>query len=135
MPNVLVLRRPCIYFEPFSAALVCVLLEWLCWGAILTLFLVDVHWRLPRPPGRLTLVERLMLPPLRPPLQLTTQDVDADPALAALYGIEVPLLAVGATGAEPGAEAAEVRWRLLPRVPPRLEAERLRDWLRRQGVD
>jgi hypothetical protein len=76
---------------------------------------------------------------LRPPLQLTTQDVDADPALAALYGIEVPLLAVGATGAEagaePGAEAAEVRWRLLPRVPPRLEAERLRDWLRRQGVD
>ena len=68
---------------------------------------------------------------LRPPLQLTTQDVDADPALAALYGIEVPLLAVGATGAE----AAEVRWRLLPRVPPRLEAERLRDWLRRQGVD
>ena len=72
---------------------------------------------------------------LRPPLQLTTQDVDADPALAALYGIEVPLLAVGATGAEPGAEAAEVRWRLLPRVPPRLEAERLRDWLRRQGVN
>ena len=47
----------------------------------------------------------------------------------------MPLLAVGATGAEPGAEAAEVRWRLLPRVPPRLEAERLRDWLRRQGVN
>ena len=45
-------------------------------------------------------------------------DVDADPALQARFGLEVPVLAL-TDGA------------LLPRVPPRLQGERLAEWLRR----
>ena len=56
---------------------------------------------------------------LIPPPLLTVVDVDSDPALQARFGLEVPLLA-SADG------------RLLPRVPPRLQQDRLAEWLRRQ---
>ncbi len=64
---------------------------------------------------------------LEPPPDLETRDVDADPSLAARYGLEVPVLAIAAAGAAPGS------WRELPRVPPRLAGESLRIWLQKQG--
>jgi hypothetical protein len=64
---------------------------------------------------------RALVPP--PPLRLI--DVDADPALHARYDLLVPVLAL----MEGGGVSRE-----LPRVPPRLAGERLRDWLQRQGV-
>jgi hypothetical protein len=51
---------------------------------------------------------------------LLLRDVDADPALQARYGLEVPVLLAGA--------------RELPRVSPRLGPEALRQWLQAQGV-
>ena len=65
--NAIELRTPCASMKPFGVSLRFVLVEWICWGAILSLFLVDVHWRLPWTQQRSTLVERLMLGPLRPP--------------------------------------------------------------------
>lgn len=62
------------------------------------------------------LEERLRALQPAPPLRL--MDVDADPALQARFGLEVPLLALP-SGA------------LLPRVPPRLQGERLAEWLQR----
>ena len=56
------------------------------------------------------------------PLEL--RDVDADAALQARYGLEVPVLL------QPGADGA----RELPRASPRLSAEALGRWLRDQGV-
>jgi hypothetical protein len=64
---------------------------------------------------------------LDPPPRLHTRDVDADPALQARYGLEVPVLAM------PIDETAGVAWRDLPRVPPRLAGESLRIWLQRNG--
>lgn len=61
---------------------------------------------------------------LEPAPALQTRDVDADPALQARYGLEVPVLAVAGAG---GA------WQELPRVPPRLSGDGLRIWLRRNG--
>lgn len=52
------------------------------------------------------------------PLELW--DVDADPALQARYGLEVPVLLAGV--------------RELPRVSPRLAPQALRRWLQEQGV-
>jgi len=57
---------------------------------------------------------------LDPAPALETRDVDADPALQARYGLEVPVLL--ADGRE------------LPRVSPRLTPEALRRWLHDQGV-
>jgi hypothetical protein len=65
--NAIELHTPCASMEPFGVSIRFVLVEWICWGAILSLFLVDVHWRLPWTQRRSTLVERLMLWPLRPP--------------------------------------------------------------------
>ena len=65
--NVIELRRPCASMEPFGSAMRFVLVEWICWGGILSLFLVDVHWRLPWTQNRSTLVERLMIWPFKPP--------------------------------------------------------------------
>jgi hypothetical protein len=70
---------------------------------------------------------RALVPP--PPLRLI--DVDADPALHARYDLLVPVLAL--------VEGGGVN-RELPRVPPRLAGERLRNWLQRhagmgQGLD
>jgi hypothetical protein len=67
---------------------------------------------------------RALAPP--PPLRLI--DVDADPALHARYDLLVPVLALVEEGGGGGGS------RELPRVPPRLAGERLRDWLQRQGV-
>ena len=53
-------------------------------------------------------------------LPLERRDVDADPALQARYGLEVPVLL--ADGRE------------LPRVSPRLSPEALRRWLQDKGV-
>ena len=53
-------------------------------------------------------------------LPFERRDVDADPALQARYGLEVPVLLLGE--------------RELPRVSPRLSPEALRRWLREQGV-
>jgi hypothetical protein len=64
---------------------------------------------------------------LQPPPPLTTVDVDGDPELQARWGLEVPVLALAAG---PGESAP----RTLPRVPPRLEGERLRLWLERHGA-
>ena len=63
------------------------------------------------------LQERLQA--LVPAPLLTLVDVDSDPELQARFGLEVPLLA-SADG------------QLLPRVPPRLQQDRLAEWLRRQ---
>jgi UDP-N-acetylmuramoyl-L-alanyl-D-glutamate--2,6-diaminopimelate ligase len=61
---------------------------------------------------------------LEPPPALSRCDVDADPLLQARYGLEVPVLAV----------ASDAGWRDLPRVPPRLTGEGLRQWLLRHGA-
>ncbi|MFZ9850837.1 MAG: glutaredoxin family protein [Vulcanococcus sp.] len=53
-------------------------------------------------------------------IPLERRDVDADPALQARYGLEVPVLLAGG--------------RELPRVSPRLGGDALRSWLRAQGV-
>jgi hypothetical protein len=66
---------------------------------------------------------------LDPPPRLHAIDVDADPALAARYGLAVPVLAVRER--QEGGAASQ---RELPPVPPRLTGERLRQWLARQGV-
>jgi len=59
---------------------------------------------------------------LDPPPPLLVVDVDGDPALQARFGLEVPVLALGAGAA-----------RLLPRVPPRLAGQALLVWLQRHG--
>lgn len=64
---------------------------------------------------------------LEPVPVLDLRDVDADPALQARYGLEVPVLAL------PLAAAAGGGWRELPRVPPRLSGEALQIWLRKNG--
>ncbi|MEB3308048.1 MAG: glutaredoxin family protein [Cyanobacteriota bacterium] len=64
---------------------------------------------------------------LEPPPSVETRDVDADPALAARYGLDVPVLAIAS------AETTADSWRELPRVPPRLKGEGLRIWLQKQG--
>ncbi len=64
---------------------------------------------------------------LEPPPPLTAVDVDGDPALQARWGLEVPVLA-RVDGPAPGAAQP------LPRVPPRLAGERLRQWLERHGA-
>ena len=56
---------------------------------------------------------------LVPAPELTLVDVDSDSELQARFGLEVPLLAA-ADGL------------LLPQVPPRLQQDRLAEWLRRQ---
>jgi hypothetical protein len=71
------------------------------------------------------LAERLRA--LEPPPPLTTVDVDGDPALQARWGLEVPVLALAAG---PAAGSPQP----LPRVPPRLTGERLRQWLERHGA-
>ena len=53
-------------------------------------------------------------------IPLERRDVDADSALQARYGLEVPVLVAGG--------------RELPRVSPRLSPEALRRWLAEQGV-
>ena len=63
------------------------------------------------------LQERLQA--LVPAPLLTLVDVDSDPELQARFGLEVPLL-------------ARADGQLLPRVPPRLQQDRLAEWLRRQ---
>ncbi|MFM2080451.1 MAG: hypothetical protein RLZZ219_1133 [Cyanobacteriota bacterium] len=57
-------------------------------------------------------------------LALELRDVDADPALQARYGLEVPVLLRAGVDGE----------RELPRVSPRLAGEALRHWLHGQGV-
>jgi hypothetical protein len=64
---------------------------------------------------------------LDPALVLHARDVDADPALQARYGMEVPVLAVPLPSESGGG------WRELPRVPPRLSGEGLQIWLQRNG--
>lgn len=61
---------------------------------------------------------------LQPPPPLTPRDVDADPALQARYGLEVPVLAI----------STDHGWQDLPRVPPRLTGNGLQQWLLRHGV-
>ncbi|MEB3255124.1 MAG: glutaredoxin family protein [Synechococcaceae cyanobacterium] len=65
---------------------------------------------------------------LEPSPAFTAVDVDGDPELRARWGMEVPVLALVAVpdladGVRP-----------LPRVPPRLAGERLRQWLERHGA-
>ncbi|MEB3322676.1 MAG: glutaredoxin family protein [Synechococcaceae cyanobacterium] len=67
---------------------------------------------------------------LDPPPNLCPVDVDGDPALAARYGLAVPVLALRSDDGPEGRGAV----RELPRVPPRLAGERLQAWLLRQGV-
>ena len=57
-------------------------------------------------------------------LQLELRDVDADPALQARYGLEVPVLLQPTPGGE----------RELPRASPRLSVPALGRWLAEQGV-
>lgn len=64
---------------------------------------------------------------LDPPPPLQTVDVDADPALQARYGLEVPVLAIRSPAPSGGG------WRELPRVPPRLSGEALGIWLQKNG--
>jgi hypothetical protein len=68
---------------------------------------------------------------LDPPPPFTAVDVDGDAVLQARWGLEVPVLAL-ATGR--GGAALESEVRPLPRVPPRLAGERLRQWLARYGA-
>ncbi len=68
---------------------------------------------------------------LEPPSAFTTVDVDGDPELQARWGLEVPVLALAAGPEQPGVAGGV---RPLPRVPPRLAGERLRQWLERHGA-
>jgi hypothetical protein len=68
---------------------------------------------------------------LQPPLPVRVIDVDDNPALQARWGLEVPVLAELAEGDPLSPPHAA---RPLPRVPPRLEGERLRQWLERHGI-
>ena len=68
---------------------------------------------------------------LEPPPAFMAVDVDGDPDLQARWGLGVPVLALVAAPEPPGAAGAV---RPLPRVPPRLAGERLRQWLERHGV-
>jgi hypothetical protein len=71
------------------------------------------------------LAERLRA--LQPPPALELVDIDTDPALRARFDLEVPVLAVQGT-------AGDGPPRQLPRVPPRLAGEQLRQWLKKQGA-
>ena len=73
---------------------------------------------------------------LNPPPQIQLLDVDADPALQARYGLEVPVLAVVvAPGSGPTAATSQAQgsWHELPRVPPRLSGDGLAVWLQKNG--
>ncbi len=59
---------------------------------------------------------------LDPAPALRVVDVDHDPALQARYDLEVPVLMLGAEGAD---------LRRLPPVPPRLQGAQLQHWLQR----
>ena len=78
---------------------------------------------------------RALNPP--PPIQLL--DVDADPALQARYGLEVPVLAVVLEEVSPvvqapgGSSQLPLTWHELPRVPPRLSGDGLAVWLQKNG--
>ena len=60
---------------------------------------------------------------LEPPLPFEAIDVDADPALQARFGLEVPLLVRRAAEGE----------QVLPRVSPRLAGDSLRVWVQKHG--
>jgi hypothetical protein len=68
---------------------------------------------------------------LVPPPAFTTVDVDGDPELQARWGLEVPVLALVAAPDQPGGGGGV---RPLPRVPPRLAGDRLRQWLERHDA-
>jgi hypothetical protein len=67
------------------------------------------------------LVEKLRA--LEPPPDMALIDVDADPALQARFGLEVPVLVLRSDEGD----------RELPRVPPRLAGDSLRVWLQKHG--
>ena len=68
---------------------------------------------------------------LQPPVPFRSIDIDSDPVLQARWGLEVPVLArLAASDPKATPHSAEP----LPRVPPRLEGERLRQWLARHGA-
>ena len=69
---------------------------------------------------------------LQPPLMLRCVDIDTDPALKARYDLLVPVLALVEN--RPDVSSGESSWRELPRVPPRLCGDRLRQWLDRHGA-
>jgi len=70
---------------------------------------------------------------LDPPPPLERVDVDGDPALQALYGLRVPVLARPGGAAASGAPPAPA-WMDLPPVPPRIGGERLLAWLAAHGA-
>ncbi len=61
---------------------------------------------------------------LDPAPVLSVVDVDTDPGLQAVYGLEVPVLAVVRDGTPPTP---------LPRVSPRLSGDGLKRWLEQQS--
>lgn len=67
---------------------------------------------------------------LKPAPAFRCVDIDADPLLRARYDLSVPVLALVEGGAAD--QGGEPPWRELPRVPPRLSGDRLREWLGRQ---
>ena len=60
---------------------------------------------------------------LDPPLAFDAVDVDADPALQARFGLEVPVLVWRSPQGE----------QVVPRVPPRLAGSSLQVWLQKHG--
>jgi len=70
---------------------------------------------------------------LDPPPPLERVDVDGDPALQALYGLRVPVLARPGGAAASGAPPAPA-WLDLPPVPPRIGGKRLLAWLAAHGA-
>ena len=70
VPNAYLLHSPCSFFAPWGVPLISVAIEWTAWNAILALFILDAHWRMPytRPTqgpswaARMTLTPRLKNP-------------------------------------------------------------------------
>ena len=47
LPNAYLLHSPCSIFKPWGVPLISVAVEWTAWNALLALFILDAHWRMP----------------------------------------------------------------------------------------
>ena len=63
VPNILLLRDACTFFDSYSPTLIFILLEWLCWGALGLLMLLQAHWHIPLCPLNTSWLAKVTLTP------------------------------------------------------------------------